>query len=479
MWFCKTEKKHLIDALSGRFNVLEYSVSSNEKYYSNLYDDQIALCWGDDPKKNHNRPFTIIIPNGNSTDFLAWTQTYLQDYRPITTFHRVIEEDIFFNYFLNNNIDINQDLSNSAIAIIISEAYTLASNLPKIDLLSMVACKSTLSYCLSQAFFSFQDTGLYYELAQRWVNIRSKNGQKSFSSSIDILVLIFEILHSLKNNTLSKHTSYNMNFSSFTTTTKNEAHRSILFKAALNLHQSFNGVIDDDILYDISSGNKTIANINFLTKETREARIRFTRTFFSENHLDDCANDIFASFLGGYVLYLIAPGSISFYDVASEAQAKYKFIFLFYGMFAGLYKKNEILSGYNSLGRYIYRCCRDQGSVTDFPQADISFDEYMLISNNTSLENLRRGSATFASVEIFPTVTALVGIKTNPNEANLTKSSDNFSAEKLIFINQNINRIHALLYEMQSALTPNDLLHSKTSSPKKNKKNTSTSSLKK
>lgn len=478
MWIYKTEKKHLIDALLGRINMFDYSLSSSDKLHSSLYTDQIALCWSADPQENSSQPFTIIIPKGKLTDFLAWTQTYLSDYRPLTTYHRVIEEDIFLNYFSNQQREIDQELSNSAIAITISEAYSLASNLPRVDSLSIVACKSTLSYCLCQAFFSFQDISLYQELAKRWIEVRKRNGQKSFSSSIDILVLIFEILHTLKNNSANKYT-YSSNLYPETSTTKNELYRSILFRATQNLQQSPHGTIDEDILYDISSGNNTIAHINFLTKETREARIRFTRTFFGENHLDNCKDDIHASFLGGYILYLIAPGSISFYDFASEVQEKYKFVFLFYGMFAGLYKKNDILSGYNSLGRYLYRCCLDQGSVASFPQADISIEEYLLTSNNTPLENIRRGSSTFASIEIFPTITSLVGIKSNQNEIKISQAEKNINEEKMIFIKQNIDQIHAKLYDMQSALFSNDVLHEKIVSPKRKKKNSSTSSLKK
>ena len=100
---------------------------------------------------NNTLPAFIVLPDGQSKDFLAWASTFIGTLKPITAFIRVIEWSVaqtIFEHFTPTDIS---RFDNSLVGLIIGEGL-VRNNLSNPSDLGIGQCRLTASYAMSRAF---------------------------------------------------------------------------------------------------------------------------------------------------------------------------------------------------------------------------------------------------------------------------------------------------------------------------------------
>ena len=86
--------------------------------------DELMLIWPPEQSTGQGLPSVIVVDDGTEREFLAWAATYLSDFRPFTSYFRVLERRHFHE--LDRPHRISQDFPVRALlGLILGEAAVI------------------------------------------------------------------------------------------------------------------------------------------------------------------------------------------------------------------------------------------------------------------------------------------------------------------------------------------------------------------
>jgi hypothetical protein len=434
MWTRRGSRRVLLDILGGNGEPSQTSPKEVQGFpQDELQKDELLLIWELKPNADSELPALVILPNGESNDFLAWISTFAPGFLPFTAFVRVLETSVA-KTFLKPIHPALSETESCCAGLILGEVFSEVSDRIDTNSLTPIGCASTLSYCMSRALALELLDDNADRIMDKWCFARQLLGQpdrKLRAEAIrDIWLILADILKGdrfiLKN-------------------TQAAAAPGVVVRACLELKKGQR--IEAHTWRELVANSKDLLFIPEKMQGPREERVaRFETSVSSLTH-GVAVNWGAASFLCGHLASLIEPGSLSHFRMISPLLARFPTAMLWYGLCAGLQKKSQLLNQFNALGR---RVTRDIGKPEPFlsrPQSDIAIDELeVLLRGDKPRRDFHRSSPKQISIEISPRIhTILNWAERSTPDQDLAESSrysgNEFLAKQLAQAIQSLNQI--------------------------------------
>lgn len=398
-----------------------------------ISNDDLYIIWEHDPKKIRSLPSVIIVSEGKEKDFLAWAITYFPNYKPFTAYFRISELKKITKFDLQREIpSLDKRVGTACLGIILSETILLSNQIIKYPLLNPINCTGTLSFLLSRALAVGADSDQLDSICERWSILRNIIGNKNHNIESSFIKDLFLIIYSLNESEYDylKESIHNLE-------TVAQACSDILLSNR----------VSDDIWLKLSNGTKELEDAHKIMAAPREERIKYFEYLIKIESFSKITDKFHREFIIGYLGSLIGPGSLSHYELMSQYFDSSPKILIWYGLCAGLQKKNDLINSFNILGRRVLRELLKKESILDTPTADISFLEFqLLLEGDIKITDFRTFASTRVNIEILPGVNGnfawprkefrnQVDLFTNPeemqNKDNLLKELSNHLTKAL------------------------------------------------
>jgi hypothetical protein len=387
MWIKSSNRKELIEILvqNGMTLSCRYSDSIS---IEPIVGDDLYLIWDIDPRKRKCLPTVIIVAEDRLGDFLAWTSTYFPSYRPFTAYFRVLDFKTAIEFKPIIDTPSFDGLETACIGIILGEALTLYEDARRSSI-SPAACSRTNSYFLARAVAFGSTTKEIDKICEKWLLARKLTEQSGRNLETSQIKSIWKLITILKNRV-----NENLQIDGISNN---------LVEACFQIKN--NGQITNDLWNLLTGDIRELKNAQLEMTAQREDRVRLFQRLLSIETYPLLNGNNSQSFIYGYLASLIGPGSMSHIDLISPNISKMRDVLLWYGLCAGLQKKNEILDLFNVLGRRLLRELLEPESLFNRPSADISISELqiLLMSNSKGIE-FRTFSPQHIVVELMPCV---------------------------------------------------------------------------
>jgi len=166
--------------------------------------DEIQLIWDQkDPDLLSRQtasllPGVILVGEGKKRDFLAWVWTYLSEFRPLTAYTRVLDEDEFRSFSSIQGSPGLGSFEEACLGMIMGEAATYAESKQEKKLtLTPLSCASTCSYALARVL-ALSGGGDLLEsdetVCTLWIKARSLTKQRQLRLKPEELILPWRVL---------------------------------------------------------------------------------------------------------------------------------------------------------------------------------------------------------------------------------------------------------------------------------------------
>lgn len=431
MWFLRVSRQGFIDILSrNRQRSFRYERINTLPQHQPAPDEIFAI-WQVNPDNTTILPSLVIIPSGQTTNFIAWTSTYFPNFRPITAYVRVVDWDLAYKFRgINNKRYINR-FEDICVGVIIAEILSLSQQKLSSESITPLFCASTYSYCFTKAMALGLTEESIEEIFSRLLRARKLTLQQNRTIDVESLKIIWKIILKLYNEDLKnisseeKHNNLPCNsLDLFTSQIASTSSAEQIFRACHEL--KLYGDIKEETWSDIS---KNLLDFNAVKEQlagTRENRVLYCEKIINGSELNDATSAHLRDFICAYLVSRINPGSMSHANLILSYQNKFPSAMLWYGMLAGLSPKSDLLSEYNGLGRRVLRDLLESGSLTDRPYADIAVDELEVFFNGDNpIKEFRKASHNYLEIEIVPCISTVVrwssidkGQQIDSNESN-------------------------------------------------------------
>lgn len=142
-------------------------------------------------------------------------------------------------------------------------------------------------------------------------------------------------------------------------------------------------------------------NLGTMLRGSREDRVRALDGL--RQSLDASAASIEQKeMILGYAAAQVAEGSLNYLSLASRYSNEFPLSVLWFGLFSGLNKNTDILNAGECLGRRISKTLRWPGRNLPPVEADLNFEEFLLLNGEGRLGRIRTGQQSAISIELFP-----------------------------------------------------------------------------
>lgn len=404
MWTANLTREKLVYFLSGSGGASEPIIPPSRGSISEPISGEVLLVWSDNPETTPCSPSVLVIKDGDSRDFLAWAWTYLVGFRPVTAYFRVLEFSTFRKVQDIGNLPFLGPLQSACAGAILGESF-ISEDRPAELVNTPVRSYANAFLFLATRAISYGLSDLMDGLFTKWLSTHRLLKQPVKSSTRDLL-LIGQILASLN----SKHRR-------FSDSEVDAAVATNLAEALFELQKEqwiSRGTIGRLLRY-----GGDVLNVVDQMKDTREQRvIGFDRLLASGAIRNE--HPTIAAFIYGYVASLISPGTLSHAGLLTPILVELPYALPWYGLCAGLYKNNEVLSFGKGLCRRLVRDVTAAEPLLGNPRADIAFEELdMLLSGPKALEDFRRASQSFVVVELFPMISGSFKWRTSAEQSQM------------------------------------------------------------
>lgn len=442
MWIEKGNKAELLNVIEHRDRIKLIKLHNSYDINKYINSSELLFIWTEHPSLSVlPLPNAIIVSPNHKNDFLAWTSTYINQFRPFTAYCRILSLDQFSHYYNMDKEDNKQtQLINMCIGLIIGETIT---NYNLNQKLSYQLAKSSYSYIFSQMLLNKNYTNLSQDilLIIKRLEIALPRLRRLVVS--DDLIFIWNIISQLTTD-YTLYFDYN-NFNkrddfSFIS----DAISDIKDKNEISYHTLHNYVSQINVLNQIS---------NNYNEDSREFKVASFEKII--NHLignKDISPNV-KSFISAYLVSQIAPGSLKYINLLLPYIKELPSILLWYGFLEGINNNFQINDFDDGYGWRISRDISRSPSIYERPDCDISLDEleiYRINNNLNFIKNINTENKNFMRIEIIPSVTFNVElVSDNKREMSGENHKLNFN-----YIEQIDFKLKELLNFVQSLKEP-------------------------
>lgn len=341
--------------------------------------DPIAV-WQDNPIPEWPLPNLLIIPAASKSEFLAWTSSFVK-IKPLTSVIRILDYDTL--NLTGNPIRKTERIMRSVAGLVIAEALTyLEQGAPK---LTLRPCEGTFSFAVGRSVLSvLGDRGLSLAgfnwfrtrqaLANKLTKLRSEELRQPWAAILHLLgakIDEFDLLPAIQ-------------------------------RCVDDLYK--NGIVSAEHWRNLTREIPEVQSLEGLMRETREERVitleRALRSLTSRNLKREQA-----SFIAGYLLSMVAPGTLEHWKLLDPVKNVFPTSGLWYGLCAAIRQETAIPSYGGGLGRLIIRELERNIDLLERPTCDVAIDELEVLGPAYKVDQFATASNTNVEVEISPGVT--------------------------------------------------------------------------
>lgn len=322
----------------------------------------------------------VVVPANEMRDFYAFATTYVGTFFPFSAFFRVLPTEVAELLSFEGSAP-PIELARSVIGMVLGEAFVQVGG-RRLDDISLQACLATQSAVGASVITSGYDPHMVFAALDRWQTVRAQlNLENSRAISGGIRAAWIHILVGLTDASVGGEGE--------------EIDQAIarLIRGAL----LGNGTADIRDLRDVAGFFPSdLLDFDGLS---REGRVRaFDKAMDLTASLPQLRRDV----VRGYLAAQVAGGSFSYMSMASHASAP--LAPLWFGLFASMHPDTDFLVTANCLGRHVQKRLGQAGSLTSPIDADLSFEECLMLIDENRLARIRTDQQSVIRVELFPNV---------------------------------------------------------------------------
>ena len=392
MWTLESDRRKFLDMLLGNATLTQALPVEHLPTISPKGDD-LYLLWESDPRPRGVPPSVVVVADGRLRDFLAWVSTYLTSHRPFTAFFRVIEFCVLADLGVNAAPPSLNGLEQACVGTIVAEASLLSLAHGKLTTLTLPNCSGLLSYALTQALALGANLQKIEGVREEYLRARKLS---DYPYIIDVATVdeIYRILFELREKGSGKSLFSPRSLSPLT-------------DACWDISGS--GKVSGGLWNQLTNGAEELRDAQDRMQGTREERV----LYFQRSAVDasmGLSDSRVRNFVIGYLASLIAPGSLAHIDLVMKNVPSLPTAALWYGMCAGLHKKNDLLASYNVLGRRLLRDLLRHEPLHAPPTCDIAVAELQILQEgNGESPQFPRIASNRILVELEPFINVLLG----------------------------------------------------------------------
>ena len=389
MWQVTIGRQQLIELLQRDRLESSQDVREIEKE-GRLRQGDIRLLWATKPRAGE-LPNALVIREVEVDEFLAWTNTYLSNWCPITAYFRVLSDSQALLEGGQLSEEGTSFLESASVGLIVAEAIAQAVEAYDVDRVSMAGCIATFSFAAAQGL---RRNVTIADVAHNWSKCRKITGQAPLRVKVESLTTPWEAV--------------------------NELARGDLEGVRRASSTSFHRWIVEGLREFIAAGEIGAATWNRLTvrfpkareaiepmKGTQEERVAVLESVLAEKLDRGHRTSEATSFVVGYLVSRIFPGTIKHVGLLLKHLENFPSAVLWLGLFASLHGRRELsLTG---LGRRVWRALSAEDSVLSRPRCDIALRELLvLIEGGAFGAQYKTETPGRLAVELHPCVETVV-----------------------------------------------------------------------
>lgn len=388
-----------------RSEFLQFVNSTDKEKYLNTFDsfekpqyppqsNELWAGWREGSSDEDTLPAIVIVGDVSLNDFLAWTINFIQSYRPLTAFVRVLSWSIFL--MTTNRVRVNNCRMNSAlVGAILGETLTNATDNKFMSSLPITAIESTYSYSMSKALILGMDDECIPLIGDSWQRAREFTEQPSRKVHIGYLQNVWGTLYRVCSEDIYQ-----------SAISPDKERIEILVEACREIKN--NKRLTSNSWYRLSGGILDTSLIDDNMRSTKEHRVDVFENV-ARKLRNSKVNEHYRSFIIGYLASLVSDGSLEHAHLIFPMQNEMPAAMLWYGVCGGLKDNNSILSDYNHLGLRILRIIRRHENLLSPPMCDISLSELEILFRGSKESRwFRKAQSASLRIELFPMVTTVV-----------------------------------------------------------------------
>ena len=394
MWIKSASRKDLISVLQGP-RAEDLGQAREVESIASLRDcySELMLVWHENPLKRPQLPSMIVVESSKERDLLAWAQTYLPDFCPITALCRVTGAAAVDTFLVGMEEPWLGDLEDACVGLILCEAASYIDNRLDLRQLSPVALASTCSFALARAVS--QGMADVESIQTNWARVRRLTNQPRLGLHDQSLLapwIVVSLLSRPRNNDRIQRMVSSI--------------PPCLFDACVELHSE--GKIHPATLAALASDVSEIDNITHQMQGTREQRVLVLEQFLMLLSARGTIDRLTGAFLCGYVASLVARGTIDHVGLLAPCTRAFPSALLWYGLCAGLHSHSTLQSYLGGIGRRMLREITRRESFLDRPRCDVAVEELEVALVGGGIGSTRVGSHGYLEVEIAPCINTIV-----------------------------------------------------------------------
>lgn len=354
----------------------------------------IALIWGSGSAPAEQLPKVWVVDDGDIDDLLAWCSTYLSEYRPITSFFRILTRREYKLFIQQVDTLKAERFSSVFAALAISEAclHTARSG-EDLDKLSLNACLNTLSFALSRSLIAGYSQSVIPNVNKAWQKARVITGQRElnlpFSELLDPWIACSGLMDP-----------------EFALSDPSEGLSSRGFEF-VEVSREFEDLqrLSDSTLQRIGTSIIGFESIQAVLRGPREARVQLFELAMVELLSHKQKRDRTGGLLLGYIANQVGPGTLEHFALLDPCARSIPSAYLWYGLFAGLTNGNQVAEYSTGLGRWVLRELSRGLDIFERPAYDISLRELKILAGGSpSAVDFRSASPGYLDIELIPFV---------------------------------------------------------------------------
>ena len=392
MWVLPVTRRELVELITpGRRGDVPAAAEDIHATLDLVRPEVMTAVWPVRPTSFDRMPTAIVVSEGTLRDTLAWLSTYLQDYRPVTAFCRVVEKPVAESFLNGPTVPQLQEFAGLFAGLVLGESLAHVNGRISFVDLPATACSATLSYAIARTFALAGRSIPPEDVAQLWSQARKQTGQTELGVSSANILSMWSVVFSRPARSARTKTLFESS--------------DVITRAWAEL--SMAGEIRSPVWRSLVEGYSGFERLQEIVSMPREYRVPYIDGALGQLAHVRRKTDERSSFLAGYLTSLLAPGTFDHAHMLAPVASVLPTAFLWYGLCTAVNTRGDTLPVGNPLARRIVRDLTLPDRLTDRPRCDVALDE---ISIHGSASNLLPQTARSGrlDIDLLPGVTMSV-----------------------------------------------------------------------
>ena len=334
-----------------------------------LCPGKVRLVW-EEGRSLKDQPSVLLVSAGDAKEFFAWVNTYLERWKPISSFIRVIADDSFRPSDLAERRDLwTSSLLDGALGILLAEAFTdltLRSG-PSQRPLRLDRCLATCSYVLGRSMALGWRCPT--KVAEKWALSKDLLGIAERPLAPDHVLAPWSTLLGFGGVECAGHDNGPLE----------------IMEVCETLHRT--GEIEQAALGSLTKRWPDLREAFAHMNGPLEDRVRSFDTAVSSTFRKRRQIPRSIVFVCALLASRISPGTLDHVGILVPHLHRHRDIVLWYGLCAGVTKGSSLREHSRNLGRRILRDMTEDETVFSKPRCDLSVEELSVISVASSFVN--------------------------------------------------------------------------------------------